>query len=391
MAVAPERVDSIPYAGGKSMLARWQSRVQSRESVYSVGGPPAPWAPHWFGYFSFEAGAFVDSFSLAKSDDLGWWARYPVTWVGQAGAPHIWVVADDEPAARRAVAAVERGEPVAYGPCDGERSVRAEVDRATYVRAVRDTLARIAAGDLYQANLAVPFRAPLGPDFDAAALFARAMSERPMPFSAYLHLGGAEVVSLSPECLLRWDAAGQLASFPIKGTTTPDAPVGRLRADAKERAEHVMIVDLVRNDLSRVAAVGGVRVVELAQDHDFGEIRHLVSEIACRARLGTGLSSWLAAAFPGGSITGAPKVASTQQIARVERVPRGVYCGALGLVERSGAGALNIPIRTATVRRGELEFFAGGGIVADSDPSREWAEVELKAAGWSKLLRRPPP
>ena len=161
-----------------------------------------------------------------------------------------------------------------------------------------------------------------------------------------------------------------------------------LRSDPKELAEHVMIVDLVRNDLGRVAEPGSVRVPVPWALETFPGLHHLISEVQARLRTGTSIADLIRAVFPGGSITGAPKVRACEIIAEVEQSRRGVYCGAIGYIQPDGGGCLNIPIRTGTIRGDRLFFHAGGGIVADSDPYREQAEVFLKASGWTQLSIR---
>jgi para-aminobenzoate synthetase component 1 len=210
---------------------------------------------------------------------------------------------------------------------------------------------------------------------------------------AYLEPPGAAVVSLSPELLLQVQSSAHLVSAPIKGTRPrglhalgDQRLAHELKADPKERAEHVMIVDLVRSDLGRVCAPGSVVVNRPFEVQSFVGIQHMVSEVRGRMAMGQGPLRALLALFPGGSITGAPKVRACQIIAEVEGAQRGVYCGAVGYVDRQGGAALNIPIRTAVVTSGQFTTHAGGGIVVDSLPEREWAEVQLKAAGWLALF-----
>ena len=233
----------------------------------------------------------------------------------------------------------------------------------------------IAAGDVYQVNLAQPLDAPLG-CADAAALVA-AWSERyPMPFAGLLEGDGWTVVSNSPECLFSLDGV-RVASFPIKGTRRAER-AAELPGDAKEQAEHVMIVDLERNDLGRVCVTGSVEVATLGAVRAFPALAHLESEVRGRLRPGTSLAALLRATFPGGSITGAPKIRAMQIIDELEPAPRGFYTGALGWIDLDGRACFNIAIRTATLSPHGMRYWAGGGIVADSDPEREYAETWLK-------------
>jgi len=266
----------------------------------------------------------------------------------------------------------------------GAAPLAAAMSTACYHAAVRRILAYLAAGDCYQVNLTQPFTAPLaGP---AWALFTRLARLHPVPYSAYLDLGDAIVAANSPELLLRRRGT-RVTTRPIKGTrprgqdAAHDAALAaELRRDEKERAEHVMIVDLERNDLGRVCVSGSVEVNGLARLESHPTVHHLVSEVCGTLRGDTDLAALLAATFPGGSITGAPKVRAMEIIAELEAEPRGVYTGALGLLHPTGDLELGLPIRTAVVADGCARWHAGGGIVADSDPERELAEAWLKTA-----------
>ncbi len=245
------------------------------------------------------------------------------------------------------------------------------------VTAVREA---IAAGDVYQVNLCRVLAAPL-PDrahggADVAALGAALAEGNPAPYSAVVRLPsvGCHVASASPERFL-WRDGDLVASAPIKGTA-PD-PSG---LTTKDRAENVMIVDLVRNDLGRVCEYGSVEVPALlALEHHPGLV-HLVSTVRGRLRPGRGWADAVDATFPPGSVTGAPKLAALEQIAVLEPVPRGVYCGAVGWVDADARqGDLNVAIRTFWLEGGTLHLGTGGGITWDSTPEGEWEETELKA------------
>jgi para-aminobenzoate synthetase component 1 len=266
----------------------------------------------------------------------------------------------------------------------GAAPLSAAMSTACYHAAVRRILDYLAAGDCYQVNLTQPFTAQLaGP---AWALFTRLARLHPVPYSAYLDLGDAIVVANSPELLLRRRGA-RVTTRPIKGTRPRGQDAARdaalaaeLRRDEKERAEHVMIVDLERNDLGRVCVPGSVEANGLVRLESHATVHHLVSEVSGTLRGDTDLAALLAATFPGGSITGAPKVRAMEIIAELEAEPRGVYTGALGLLHPTGDLELGLPIRTAVVADGCARWHAGGGIVADSDPERELAEAWLKTA-----------
>src|SRR5262245_1082710 len=241
------------------------------------------------------------------------------------------------------------------------------------VRAIRDA---IAAGDVYQVNLTRRLSAPLPPSADIAALGAALGQGNPAPFSAVVRLpsAGCHVASASPERFLRRDR-DQVASSHIKGTALDVASFL-----PKDRAENVMIVHLVQNDLDRVCEWCSVEVPALcAVEHHPGLV-HLVSTVTGRLRPGVTWGDIVDATFPPGSVTGAPKLAALDHIARLETAPRGVYCGAVGWVDADrGRGELNVAIRTFWVEDGRLHLGTGGGITWDSTPEGGWAETELKA------------
>ena len=250
-----------------------------------------------------------------------------------------------------------------------------------FMDGVRSIRASIAAGDVYQVNLTRRLSAPLPPGGDVAALGAALAEGNPAPYSAVVRIPavGCHVASASPERFLSRDG-DVVESRPIKGTA-PD-PSG---LTAKDRAENVMIVDLVRNDLGRVCDFGSIEVPALLSLEHHPGLVHLVSTVRGRLRPGRGWADAITATFPPGSVTGAPKLAALEQIAALEPVPRGVYCGAVGWVDADRKqGDLNVAIRTFWVEDDHLHLGTGGGITWDSDPTDEWEETELKAR---QLLR----
>ncbi len=253
-----------------------------------------------------------------------------------------------------------------------------------YLDAVERVREYIIAGDIYQANLSQRLEAPF--DGDPWALYIRLRSINPAPFAAYFDAGDVVVVSASPERFLRATSSGAVETRPIKGTNPRgwgpehDAALGQaLTESEKDRAEHVMIVDLLRNDLSRVCALHSVRVPELFTLERYSTVHHLVSTIVGQLRPGTDAIDLVRAAFPGGSITGAPKIRAMEIIAELEPSKRGVYCGAIGYWSVTGALDTSIVIRTYVLRNGRAYFSVGGGIVADSDPESEYRETLDKA------------
>jgi para-aminobenzoate synthetase component 1 len=250
------------------------------------------------------------------------------------------------------------------------------LDREAFCAGVVAIREAIAAGDVYQVNLTRRMSAPLPPRADVAALGAALAEGNPAPYAAVLRLPahGVQVASASPELFLsRRDRA--VASSPIKGTAaTVDGFLD------KDRAENVMIVDLVRNDLGRVCEAGSVTVPALWRVEEHPGLFHLVSTVEGRLRTGAGWAELIDATFPPGSVTGAPKLAALAHIAQLEPVSRGPYCGALGWVDADRReGELNVAIRTFWFDDGMLHFGTGGGITWGSTPQGEWRETELKA------------
>jgi anthranilate/para-aminobenzoate synthase component I len=249
----------------------------------------------------------------------------------------------------------------------------------------------IAAGDCYQANLAVPFRAQLKPGRhrDLAA-FLQLMAASPAPFAGFFRTPGRpSVISHSPECFLA-QRNRALVSVPIKGTRRREAGHeaavrAELASAPKDAAELAMIVDLVRNDLGRVAVPGSVRVTDAGHLIDLPYVHHRAARVEAKLRDGLTLADAVLAAFPAGSITGAPKLRAMQILRELEGTARGAYCGAFGWIGAHG-GDLAVAIRTASIDGDTLTFHAGGGIVWDSDPAAEWDEVQAKVSGFARAM-----
>jgi anthranilate/para-aminobenzoate synthase component I len=252
----------------------------------------------------------------------------------------------------------------------------------------------MASGDIYQVNLTTPMSTRLKTGVSAQALYLSMRARNPAPFGAMLRLSEEEnLLCLSPERLLKWSPGGEVRTEPIKGTRPrgdseeQDRSSQRaLLESLKDRAEHTMIVDLERNDLGRLCLPGSVRVEALRSLQSYPTVHHMVSHVVGQLQPKIGIASLLKATFPGGSITGAPKLRATQVISRLEASPRGLYCGALGYLSPCGGGDLNLPIRTAWLSGDLLTYHAGGGVVADSTPEGEWEELWVKSAALSHAL-----
>jgi para-aminobenzoate synthetase component 1 len=360
------------------------------------------------GYLAYDLGRHVERLPRHARDDQGYpdllLGLYDTTlafdhrerraWIFSSGAPE----ADGAARAARARARLAEVLALLDGPAPAEPATPfgavapvAEMDRATFVAGVRRAIDYIQAGDIYQANLSQRFRADLPAGFDAHALYRALRRRNPAPFAAYLALDEVTIASASPERFLRL-RDGLAETRPIKGTRPRGATAAEdralaeaLLASAKDRAENLMIVDLLRNDLSRVCS--GVAVPALCALESFATVHHLVSVVTGRLRAGAGAVDLLRAAFPGGSITGAPKIRAIEVIAELEPTQRGPYCGAIGYLGFDGSMDTSIAIRTFTLRNGMLTFQAGAGIVADSDPEAEYEECMTKAAALFATLR----
>jgi para-aminobenzoate synthetase component 1 len=266
-------------------------------------------------------------------------------------------------------------------------TLHCRVGRHAHILAVERIREQIAAGDFYQANISRRLEAKMEPSL-TPLLYHRLRKTNPAAFGLLWNLDPRTwLASNSPECLLHWNPETRQAhSYPIKGTRprgkTPKLDqrlAEELLRDPKERAEHVMIVDLVRNDLGRVAEVGTVEVRELFKVQSLPTVHHLVSDVEATIATPWNFTDVLLSLFPGGSITGTPKIASMKAIERAEGLRRGFYTGSFGLIKGDGQATFNILIRTCVIAHGRLHYQTGGGIVFDSDGQREWLETEDKA------------
>ena len=270
-----------------------------------------------------------------------------------------------------------------------------EDDPGRYLSGVRRVLDYLAAGDVFQANLSRAWHATFERELEPAALFARLRHNNPAPFAGIFETAEGAVVSASPERLV--SVRGDLVETrPIAGTrsrTAGDDDVARVQElvhHPKERAEHVMLIDLERNDLGRVCVPGSVEVDELMTVESYAHVHHIVSNVRGRLKPETTPGDVIRATFPGGTITGCPKVRCMQIIAELEGTGRGAYTGAMGWLNRDGDLDLNILIRSAELepagKGSVLRFRTGAGIVADSDPARELDETRAKARGMLRAL-----
>jgi para-aminobenzoate synthetase component 1 len=339
----------------------------------------------WGGWLSHDRGREIERLPEQAVDDLG----LPPLALGRFEAWLEWdherrlVRLHGDGDASHLIAALARPgrEAPPHDPLAGWES---SLPRARYEQTVRRAIDYIRAGDLFQVNLSQ--RLSAGWEGDPFALYARLRHASPAPFMALARLGGADVISASPERFLR-RRGDRVQTRPIKGTRPRGAGPAEdrrqalaLRSSAKDRAENVMIVDLARNDLGRIATYGSVEVRRLCALESHPGVHHLVSTVAARLRTGVSTADIVRATFPPGSVTGAPKIRALEVIEELEPVRRGPYCGAIGCFAPGGDLDLSVAIRTFVAASGRLHLHVGGAVVADSDPALEWRETMHKAA-----------
>jgi para-aminobenzoate synthetase component 1 len=315
-------------------------------------------------------------------------------WLLASGYPETTPHARRERAEARIGWARERLSRVTQTSPSSSWAIAAKLDlrQAEFEHAVRRTIDYIEAGDIYQANITQRFRARLPTGFDRLSLYQALRMRNPATFGAYLDFGATGILSSSPERFLKL-ADGKVETRPIKGTrprgrnaAEDQALAAELLASAKDRAENLMIVDLLRNDISRVCKIGSVKVPTLFGLESYATVHHLVSVVAGELAQGRSAVDLLRACFPGGSVTGAPKIRAMEIIAELEPTSRGPYCGSIGYLSADGGMDSNIVIRTYCVQGQDLTFQVGGGIVADSDPHAEYEESLAKAKALIEVL-----
>jgi anthranilate synthase component 1 len=379
---------TLPATGFLDALEQWwlAERVPWSADLPAFGGG-------WAIFLGYELAREIEPRLVLPPSTLPWQAfalRTPCTVVHDLASSRVYAVAEPDSVHLLDRVAADAAEVARMAPepaCAVRvASIEEEAAQAHLDRVVR-AKEYIRAGDIYQANLSRPWRITLAEDVQPARLYDILCAANPAPFAALAQWRGASILSSSPERLVRISGDRRVDTRPIAGTRPRNrrggdlAEMTELAAHPKERAEHVMLVDLERNDLGRVCEAGSVRVDEFMTIESYAHVHHIVSNVSGRLREDVTPVGALRAVFPGGTITGCPKVRCMEIIAELEGTGRGAYTGSLGFLGRDGTLDSNILIRTMTLIDRNVDLRAGGGVVADSIPERELEETRAKARG----------
>ena len=381
---------------GDTFLGALEAWWRAERQAPTPASAALPFPGGWAVFAGYELVSEIEPHLVLPRTPLPWVAlalRTPCALVHDLAGGGVRAVA--EPGAEALLAAVIADAHAAAASADAPDRLQigavTEEPAPAYLERVHRAKEYVRAGDVYQANLSRPWEVqvhvPPGALPAAAALYQRLRAANPAPFAALVQWDGVAIVSSSPERLVRVNGR-HIDTRPIAGTRPRSRRPGddahemqALAAHPKERAEHIMLIDLERNDLGRVCEAGTVRVDELMSIESYTHVHHIVSNVSGVLRAEVTPVGALRAVFPGGTITGVPKFRCMQIIAELEGEGRGAYTGSLGYLTTDGRLDLNILIRTMTLKGEHLSFRAGAGIVADSDPQRELAETRAKARG----------
>ncbi len=391
----PQDVDQFSLADGlEGLRAHPAMQGSPYRGLQSPFEPP--FSGGWLCAFSYELGGVFEP-SVGMADD----PEFPVAWLARIPAAILIdrtngrCVLMAEPGHHDLLDAMEQDlqhtlPPVQVLPAPTSLD---QDDPEAFLSGVARIQSYIRAGDVFQVNLSRGWRAEFDEPVSPAALFSQLMLKNPAPFSALVQTEDWAIVSSSPERLVHLGRDGMLETRPIAGTHPRSEEAGedevlrsRLLAHPKERAEHVMLVDLERNDLGRVCEPGSVNVPALMEIASYRYVHHIESTVCGKLRRDMTVFDALRAVFPGGTITGCPKVRTMQIIRELEQTPRRSYTGSVGYINRNGSFDLNILIRSFLLRDHQLSFRAGAGIVADSIAQRELEETRAKAQGLLRAL-----
>lgn len=376
-----------------SAFDAWWEEIQLAPGKDSASGDrDSPFTGGWFIMLGFElANEIEPQLCLTVSDEqpLAVAVRIPVAIVRDRKKRTAWINTESgfNDVAEIIQADLAKAQKLSENPHASIVKDLREDDPQDFLKAVARAKAYIAAGDIYQANIARRWHGALPRGASATAVYRRLRRSNPSPFAGIAALPGITVLSSSPERLLRSDGR-RIETRPIAGTRprrnldAGDEDIrNELRANPKERAEHVMLIDLERNDLGRVCRPGSVEVDEFMEIETYEHVHHIVSNVRGVLREEATPGTIIRSIFPGGSITGCPKVRCMQIISELEGRSRGIYTGAMGYINRDGSADLNILIRTIAVTGNEVTVATGSGIVADSIPEQELEETRAKARG----------
>lgn len=393
-----------PFYPGKpgDTFLPFLDKLWSEASQHAGADATAAHLPFRGGWFVFcgyellhEMEPSVNARGIREDFPLAWLTRIPAALLVDREKNQCWWVADAEGEDLLPLLREDLSRVASFQAAPISVANLAEEDPGTYLQGVSRIKRYIRDGDVFQVNLARRWDAVLEQG-GAAELYAILRKRNPAPFAGLADFGECQIISSSPERLARI-RDGEIETRPIAGThpraSSPeeDAQLREaLISSTKERAEHVMLVDLERNDLGRICQPGSVRVDELMAVRSYTHVHHIESSVRGRLRAGTTPGQVLRALFPGGTITGCPKVRTMQIIAELEASPRAAYTGSMGYINHDGSMDMNILIRTFMLQGKQLSFKAGAGIVADSDPERELAETRAKAKGLLNALEVSP-
>jgi len=412
------RYDILPFASGEHLvlnadrrlmgahagdqgflhaLEEWWKSLRPAESADASDRAAAhlPFTGGWLVYLGYELASEIEPrLALPRSSDpiVALALRAPAAWLRDRATGEGWLIA--EAGCETMLDDFERrvAQRRAAAPSHGAVFQIDEEDPSKFLAAVRRALEYTAAGDVYQTNLSRQWQATASRTVSPVAIYKRLRSTNPSPFAAILRHEDFALLSSSPERLVQV-REGAVSTRPIAGTRPRGASleddqalIRSLLDNEKERAEHVMLIDLERNDLGRVCIGGSVQVDEYMSVETYAHVHHIVSNVSGRLRRDVSPIAVIRALFPGGTITGCPKIRCMQIIAELEGCGRGAYTGSIGYLNRDGSCDFNILIRSITAQGAMFKFRAGAGIVADSVPAQELAETRAKAEGLLRAL-----
>ncbi len=369
-----------PFHVVEKRIANW------KEMTKLAKNPPLPFTNGAAGFFSYDLARYLEKLPAIAKDDMGMpdlaLGLYDKVLGFDLVKKRAWlcVIAQDKAAAeaRLAMVAARLNNFKYHVPNSYRPEWQRLKSRAEYKNDIQAVIDYIRAGDVFQVNLTQKFTAEIPDYFNAYAHYLQLRKINPAPFSAFFRLAGVILSSSSPERFLKV-ANQKVETRPIKGTAPDTTDVAALKSSRKDRAENAMIVDLMRNDLSKVCKPDSIEVPELCAVESYSGLHHLVSSVTGVLRPEKSPLDALAACFPGGSVTGAPKIRAMEIIEELEPTRRGAYCGSIGYIGLDGTMDMNISIRTLVYKDNKVSLSVGGGIVADSDLEAEYQETLVKA------------